>query len=342
MKIKNCFNNNTDYSNELKNIKETIDKYEEMSKKYNEQNKDIKLENENLNNQLLENKQRIDSLLNENNKLNLIINEFKIKKSKVENDLAMTIQYQKKTKDKHENDIQEIIEYCNDKINKLIKWIDNSFGNDNNNDVSLNSSFSNVQYNINFDLLKNKLNNTKEKINENKALMAKYQEESNEKYNSFMIDKGKYLDILKRIYNTITSDIHSHNYFICDFHINNFNNPKNDDFLKLLNLIEAVINQVLKYLSSINEEKNLIMNEIEKYKHNINDLQIINDNLTHENNDYKIKLYNNNDYMLLQENMNHLQENYDKCIQMNQMLEKKIKNYETEFELKQMQINSLE
>ena len=347
---KKLFNNNNDYSNELKNIKETIDKYEDMSNKYVEQNKDMKLENENLNNQLLENKQRIDGLLDENNKLNLIINEFKIKKSKIENDLAMTIQYQKKAKDKHENDIQEIVTYCNDKINKLIKWIDNSFGananNDNNNlnnnnEISLNTSFSNSQYNINFDLLKKKLNNAQENINNNKSLILKCQEESKEKYNLYMMEKGKYLDIIKRIYNTITSEIHSHNYFICDFHINSFNNPKNDEFLKLLNLLEAVINQVLKYLSSINEEKNLIMNEIEKYKHNISDLQIINDNLIHENNDYKIKIYNT-DYSQLQENMNHLQENYDKCLQMNQMLEKKIKNYETEFELKQMQINSLE
>ena len=50
----------------------------------------------------------------------------------------------------------------------------------------------------------------------------------------------------------------------------------------------------------------------------------------------------NNDYNLLKEDMNNLKENYDKCFQMNQILEKKIKNYETEFELKQMQINSLE
>ena len=351
---KKLYNDNNDYANELKNIKETIDKCEEMSNKYVEQNKNMKLENDNLNNQLLENKQRIDSLLNENNKLNLLINEFKIKKSKMENDLAMTIQYQKKSNDKHENDIQDIISYCNDNINKIIKWIDNTFGtgqfpnnNDNNNlnlgdnQLSLNSSFTNSQYNINFESLRKKLNNIQENINNDKSLIRKYQDEANEKYNLFMIEKGKYLDILKKIYNTITSEVHSHNYFICDYHVNSFNNPKNDEFLKLLNLIEAVINQVLKYLSSVTEEKNLIMNEIEKYKNNINDLQVINDNLINENNEYKIQIYNN-DYSKIQENMNILQENYDKCAQMNQILEKKIKNYETEFELKQMQINSLE
>ncbi len=350
---KKLFNDNNDYTNELKNIKETIDKCEEMSNKYVEQNKNMKKENDNLNNQLLENKQRIDSLLNENSKLNLIINEFKFKKSKMENDLAMTIQYQKKTNDKHENDKQDIVAYCNDSINKIIKWMDNSLGvgmvmypnNDNNNinsnPISLNTSFNYSQYNINFEPLKQKLINVQENINNDKALLRKYQEETNEKYNLFMMEKGKYLDILKKLYNTITSEVHSHNYFICDYHINNFNNSKNDEFLTLLNLIEAVINQVLKYLASISEEKNLIMNEIDKYKNNINDLQVINDNLTNENNDYKIKVYNN-DYTKLQQDMNILQENYDKCAQMNQILEKKIKNYETEFELKQMQINSLE
>ena len=332
---KKLYNDNNDYANELKNIKETIDKCEEMSNKYVEQNKNMKLENDNLNNQLLENKQRIDSLLNENNKLNLLINEFKIKKSKMENDLAMTIQYQKKSNDKHENDIQDIISYCNDNINKIIKWIDNTFGtgqfpnnndnnnlNLNNNQLSLNSSFTNSQYNINFESLRKKLNNIQENINNDKSLIRKYQDEANEKYNLFMIEKGKYLDILKKIYNTITSEVHSHNYFICDYHVNSFNNPKNDEFLKLLNLIEAVINQVLKYLSSVTEEKNLIMNEIEKYKNNINDLQVINDNLINENNEYKIQIYNN-DYSKIQENMNILQENYDKCAQMNQILEKK-------------------
>ena len=350
---KKLFNDNNEYSNELKNIKETIDKCEEMSKKYVEQNKQLKIENDNLNNQLMENKQRIDSLLSENNKLNLVINEFKIKKSKMENDLAMTLQYQKKNNDKHENDMQDIISYCNDNINKIINWIDNTFGvglnpnNDNNNlnlnknPISLNSSINSGQYNINFDQLKQKLNIIQDNMNKDKSLMAKYQEEATEKYNLFMIEKGKYLDILKKIYNTITSDIHTHNYFICDYHINSFNNNKNDEFLKLLNLIEAVINQVLRYLSSVSEEKNLILNEIDKYKHSINDMQVINDNLIQENNDYKVKLYNN-DYAKLKEEMIILQDNYDKCLQMNQMFEKKIKNYETEFELKQMQINSLE
>ena len=350
---KKLFNDNNEYSNELKNIKETIDKCEEMSKKYVEQNKQLKIENDNLNNQLMENKQRIDSLLSENNKLNLVINEFKIKKSKMENDLAMTLQYQKKNNDKHENEMQDIISYCNDNINQIINWIDNTFGpglnpdNDNNNlnlnknPLSLNSSINSGQYNINFDQLKQKLNIIQENMNKDKSLMAKYQEEANEKYNLFMIEKGKYLDILKKIYNTIISDIHTHNYFICDYHINSFNNNKNDEFLKILNLIEAVINQVLRYLSSVSEEKNLILNEIDKYKHSINDMQVINDNLIQENNDYKAKLYNN-DYSKLKEEMIILQDNYEKCLQMNQIFEKKIKNYETEFELKQMQINSLE
>ena len=347
---KKLFNENNDYSIEIKNIKETIDKCEEMSNKYVDKNKNLNSENENLKNQLIENKQRIDSLLSENNKLNMMIKEFKIKKSKIENELAMTIQYQKKINDKHENELKEIVSYCNDNINKIIKWIENSFGvtsylnNDNNsqNQISLDSSFSNSQYaNINFEELKKKLNIAQENLNKDKILIQKYKEESNEKYNLFMLEKGKYLDILKKIYNKIISEIHSHNYFICDYNINSFNNPKNDEFLKLLNLNEAVINQVLKYLSSIFEEKNLILKEIEKYKNNINDLQMINDNLIQENNDYKVKVYNN-DYSKLQENMNDLQENYDKCLQMNQMLEKKIKNYETEFELKQMQINSLE
>ena len=350
---KKLYTDNNQFSDELKNIKETIDKYEDMSNKYMEQNKQLVSENENLNKQLMENKQRIDSLLNENNKLNLIINEFKIKKTKMENELTMAIQYQKKTNDKHENDMQDIVSYCNDNINNIIKWIDNTFNeglnpnNDNtnlnlsNNQLLLNPSFTSGQYNVNFEQLKQKLNNIQENMNKDKSMLRKLKEEKNEKYNELMIEKGQYLDILKKIYNTMTSEIHSHNYFICDYHINTFANTKNDDLLKLLNLVETVINEVLRYLASVTEEKNLILNELENYKHSINDLQVINDNLINENNDYKVKIFNN-DNSKIKDDMIILQENYDKCMQMNQILEKKIKNYETEFELKQMQINSLE
>ena len=345
---KKLASDNNKYIDELKNIKASIDNCEEMSNKYLEQNKQLQMENENLNNQLMENKQRIDSLLDENNRLNIILNEYKLKKSKIENDLTMAIQYQQKSNDKYENDMQDIISYCNDNINKIIKWVDNSFGINYNNDRNLmnnnallNSSFSSDQFNINFDELKQKLNSAQEKIYNEFDMINKSQEESKNKFNLFLSQKEKYLDILKKIYNTITSEIHEKNYFICDYHIDNFNNPKNDELLQLLNLVDTVINRVLRYLSSVAEEKDLITNEISKYKNNISDLQAINDNLIKENNDCKEKIYNN-DFLRLKNDMNNLQEDYNKCIQMNQILEKKIKNYETEFELKQMQINSLE
>ena len=60
---KKLFRENNDYSIELKNIKETINKCEEMSNTYVEQNKRITSENENLNKQLIEEKQRIDRMI---------------------------------------------------------------------------------------------------------------------------------------------------------------------------------------------------------------------------------------------------------------------------------------
>ena len=124
---KKLYNENIDYGNELKNIKETIDKCEEMSNKYGEQNNELKNENDNLNNQLIENKQRIDSLLDENNKLNLLINDYKLKKTKLENDLTMSLQYQKQSNNKHENEIQDIVSYCNENIENISIWIDSAF-----------------------------------------------------------------------------------------------------------------------------------------------------------------------------------------------------------------------
>ena len=340
---KKLYNANVEYSNELKNIKETIDKCEEMSNKYGEQNNELKNENDNLNNQIIENKQRIDSLLEENNKLNLLVNDYKLKKSKLENDLTMSIKNQKQANNKHENEIQEIISYCNDNIESISNWIDANFNlnnsnekNFNNNQIASNLSFISGQYNINFELIKNKLYSAQENLINEINLMQKYQEDNT---NLNLTEKGKYLTDIKKIYNNIILDVQNHAYFKCDYQLNNVN--ESDEIIQFLNLLDTVINNVLKYLSSINDEKNLMIDEIEKYKTDINNLQLLNNKLTQENNDFRVKLYNN-DYTLLKEDMNNLKENYDKCCQMNQILEKKIKNYETEFELKQMQINSLE
>jgi len=339
---KKLFRDNNDYSIELKNIKETINKCEEMSNTYVEQNKRLTSENENLNKQLIEEKQRIDSLLSENSKLNLALNDFKINKSKIENNLAMTMQYQNQFKDKHEADLQNIISYCNDNINKINNWLDNSFiinpnesqNNMNNNQSLLNSTFTPGIFNINFDILIKKLNNIKNKTNNEMMLMHQCLNETNEKYNLFINEKSKYMDMLNKIYNTITSEINKNNYFTYDNNINTFNNANNDEFMKLLNSIDAVINQILRYLSSIYDEKNIMSKEIDNCKNTISDFQNINDNLVQENNDYKVKLYNGN-------RINNFQNN-NKYEQMNHILEKKIKNYVTEIELKQMQINSLE
>ena len=340
---KKLFRDNNDYSIELKNIKETINKCEEMSNTYVEQNKRLTSENENLNKQLIEEKQRIDSLLSENSKLNFALNDFKINKSKIENNLAMTMQYQNQFKDKHETDLQNIISYCNDNINKINNWLDNSFiinpneslNNLDNNHSLLNSTFTPGLFNINFDILIKKLNNVKNKTNNEMMLMHQCLNETNEKYNLFINEKSKYMDMLNKIYNTITSEINKNNYFTYDNNINTFNNANNDEFMKLLNSIDAVINQILRYLSSIYDEKNIMSKEIDNCKNTISDFQNINDNLVQENNDYKVKLYNGN-------STNNFQNNNNKYEQMNHILEKKIKNYETEIELKQMQINSLE
>ena len=338
---KKLYNENIDYGNELKNIKETIDKCEEMSNKYGEQNNELKNENDNLNNQLIENKQRIDSLLDENNKLNLLINDYKLKKTKLENDLTMSLQYQKQSNNKHENEIQDIVSYCNENIENISIWIDSAFNMNPNeeklttNQITLNSSLMMGQFNINFEILKNKLYSTQENIKNEMNEMRKYQEDNK---NLNINEKNKYINTLKKIYNKIIVDIQNHKYFNCDFKLNN---NESDEIIQYMSLIDIIINQVLKYLGSVNDEKNSMLEELEKFKSEINNLKILNNNLTQENNDYRVKLYNN-DYSSIKEDMNNLKENYDKCFQMNQILEKKIKNYETEFELKQMQINSLE
>ena len=62
-------------------------------------------------------------------------------------------------------------------------------------------------------------------------------------------------------------------------------------------------------------------------KNDINNIRILNSNLTQENNEYRNKLYNTNDYDMIKEDMNNLKQNYDKCLHMNQILEKKRKRF---------------
>ena len=277
---KKLYNENIDYGNELKNIKETIDKCEEMSNKYGEQNNELKNENDNLNNQLIENKQRIDSLLDENNKLNLLINDYKLKKTKLENDLTMSLQYQKQSNNKHENEIQDIVSYCNENIENISIWIDSAFNMNPNeeklttNQITLNSSLMMGQFNINFEILKNKLYSAQENIKNEMNEMRKYQEDNK---NLNINEKNKYINTLKKIYNKIIVDIQNNKYFNCDFKLNN---NESDEIIQYMSLIDIIINQVLKYLGSVNDEKNSMLEELEKFKSEINNLKILNNNLT--------------------------------------------------------------
>lgn len=226
-----------------------------MSNKYGEQNNELKNENDNLNNQLIENKQRIDSLLDENNKLNLLINDYKLKKTKLENDLTMSLQYQKQSNNKHENEIQDIVSYCNENIENISIWIDSAFNMNPNeeklttNQITLNSSLMMGQFNINFEILKNKLYSAQENIKNEMNEMRKYQEDNK---NLNINEKNKYINTLKKIYNKIIVDIQNHKYFNCDFKLNN---NESDEIIQYMSLIDIIINQVLKYLGSVNDEK---------------------------------------------------------------------------------------
>ena len=224
-----------------------------MANKYGENNNELKNENDNLNNQLLENKQRIDSLLDENNKLNLLINDYKAKKSKLENDLTMSLQYQKQANNKHGNEIQEIISYCNENIEQISNWIDSTFINNNNDDelnlntnqLTLNSSHTMGQFNINFDPIKTKLLSAQEKIKKEMSSMKKFQQD---KTNLILNEKSTYLNILKTIYNNITLDVQNHNDFKLDLNQSNNTQSESDEIIQFLNIINTSITQVMKYL----------------------------------------------------------------------------------------------
>ena len=365
---KKFFNHNNKYLSEITGYKNNINEFEKVTKEYNEQVTKLQNEVDNLNKKLTDNKNQINALLEENSKLNTIVNEIKNKKNIIEKELSNNIKLNKKNNEiiaQYEIDMKTIVKFCNENIKNINLWIDNYLGSDipnnnnfnnfcENNDCSCDCNLSNTKdnnlnkrlsmkssqktinsvydnmnsnnNNIDFEQIKQKLYALKNKLNTESSIAQKYNNETNDKLN-------KYLEILNIIYNNILNEVNAHQYFIYDNIINNCSDPnENDECVNMLNIINILINKLLQYLLDVSNENNYLRNDISNYKTKIIELQKMNQDLLNENKDYKAKTYDNK----------HLNNDFNKCAQMNKILEKKIKNSETELELKQMQINSLE
>ena len=334
-------NENNVCSKDVNECKKNLNEFENVTKEYNEQIARLQNEINNLNNQQIDNNTKLQALRDENDRLNNSLNDIKNNKNIIENELGNNIKLNKKNNEiiaQYEIDMQTIVKFCNENIKEINSFLDNYLDiNESNKKISIennendnldSSNYEKNNNNINFEKIKKKLNALENMKKNNISLIKKYKNDANDANNKLscvMYDKNKYLEILNIIYNNIISEINAHGYFKINDILNSFNKQDEDKCIYILNIINMLINNLLQFLFSVNDEKNYLNN-------NVINLQKINEKISIENNQLKSKINENNN----------LKQSYEKIIQINKILEKKAKNLETELELKQMQINSLE
>ena len=310
---------------ENENFKKVIDekninlnKHENTINELNEKNNEFQNIFNKYNIQMRDNNQQINNLMGIDNIMRDTINELKTLKNKIE-----------KEKNEAIINMNTIIKESNDNINVICDWIENYMSEPIENKVapdislSLSNGFTKEKKEkVSFKKLINLLQDTRNKMIDSKKIELT-NENNNKDDKGENNDKDKVNQILieiKSIYNNLKDEIKNKNYF--DYsEENKQTNNDNKDEVNIINNLNNIINELLKYLTSIK-------NNNENLKENNNNAKLQNNN--NENEDNKIKDGSNND------------EEIKKLNQLNKIYEKKIKNLETNIELKQMEINSLQ
>ena len=301
---------------EEKNI--NLNKHENTINELNEKNNEFQNIFNKYNIQMRDNNQQINNLMGIDNIMRDTINELKTLKNKIE-----------KEKNEAIINMNTIIKESNDNINVICDWIENYMSEPIENKVapdislSLSNGFTKEKKEkVSFKKLINLLQDTRNKMIDSKKIELT-NENNNKDDKGENNDKDKVNQILieiKSIYNNLKDEIKNKNYF--DYsEENKQTNNDNKDEVNFINNLKNIINELLKYLSSIK-------NNNENLKENNNNAKLQNNN--NEKEDNKIKDGSNND------------EEIKKLNQLNKIYEKKIKNLETNIELKQMEINSLQ
>ena len=310
---------------ENENFKKVIDekninlnKHENTINELNEKNNEFQNIFNKYNIQMRDNNQQINNLMGIDNIMRDTINELKTLKNKIE-----------KEKNEAIINMNTIIKESNDNINVICDWIENYMSEPIENKVapdislSLSNGFTKEKKEkVSFKKLINLLQDTRNKMIDSKKIELT-NENNNKDDKGENNDKDKVNQILieiKSIYNNLKDEIKNKNYF--DYsEENKQTNNDNKDEVNIINNLNNIINELLKYLTSIK-------NNNENLKENNNNAKLQNNN--NEKEDNKIKDGSNND------------EEIKKLNQLNKIYEKKIKNLETNIELKQMEINSLQ
>ena len=323
-----------------KNYQDDIQNLQKINSDLMEDNRKMKYDIQNLNNEIYELNQKYNLTNNELIHLKSNYSDMKTDKNKLETDLAINIKNNQNNINKVqklENDIENIINDANDNIKMIINWIENYLGIFQNEKISVPELPINTSPNnrILFDQLKQKIMNVRDKVNNNLTSIQNYRYQIDNNMSEINDKFVRNIERIKNIYENLKIEIENNRYFQIYPLENN-----NKDFHEFVNKLDNLINQLLQFIYNSQLDKQNIINQNITFKNELNNI--------HQKYDSFLRDYEflNKKYIDLEnknkDNNDIIYEDFENLKQEYKILEKKNKNLNTEIELKDLQINSLQ
>ena len=323
-----------------KNYQDDIQNLQKINSGLVEDNRKMKYDIQNLNNEIYELNQKYNLTNNELIHLKSNYSDMKTDKNKLETDLAINIKNNQNNINKVqklENDIENIINDANDNIKMIINWIENYLGIFQNEKISVPELPINTSPNnrILFDQLKQKIMNVRDKVNNNLTSIQNYRYQIDNNMSEINDKFVRNIERIKNIYENLKIEIENNRYFQIYPLENN-----NKDFHEFVNKLDNLINQLLQFIYNSQLDKQNIINQNITFKNELNNI--------HQKYDSFLRDYEflNKKYIDLEnknkDNNDIIYEDFENLKQEYKILEKKNKNLNTEIELKDLQINSLQ
>ena len=323
-----------------KNYQDDIQNLQKINSDLMEDNRKMKYDIQNLNNEIYELNQKYHLTNNELIHLKSNYSDMKTDKNKLETDLAINIKNNQNNINKVqklENDIENIINDANDNIKMIINWIENYLGIFQNEKISIPELPINTSPNnrILFVQLKQKIMNVRDKVNNNLTSIQNYRYQIDNNMSEINDKFVRNIERIKNIYENLKIEIENNRYFQIYPLENN-----NKDFHEFVNKLDNLINQLLQFIYNSQLDKQNIINQNITFKNELNNI--------HQKYDSFLRDYEflNKKYIDLEnknkDNNDIIYEDFENLKQEYKILEKKNKNLNTEIELKDLQINSLQ
>lgn len=305
----------------IENLRNELAQYQNINNSLSEENNKIKFELDKLQNETYKQSETISLLRNQGENFTNIISTLKQEKNKLETNINTNVKINQKNIGKlaqSESELNSVINEANDNIKMITTWVENYMGVFFSKGVTIPElPLRSNNSRINFSILKQKLTTIREKINDDLVCVDNYKSKIDFEIKDIKEMCEFNLKKVKEIYDMIKFEVQRNNYFEIDYSKANCN-------LEEVIILEDMVNQLLQY--SYREKLSKGNNK------NVNVEQITNENRN---------LKEVNEKLL--DKINSMQNEFDENSKEEmKLLEKRNKNLQTEIELKQMQIKSLE